>query len=235
MLAGLTALAVVPAAADERITLYYYERPPFSVTAADGSVSGLIIDPARAAFERAGIPFLFEATSIPRILERVRDDPGAICSPGWYWTEARARFAKFTVPIYHDKPPIGLASKSFPVPPGTRVADLLAGEVRLVVTDGFVYGRYLDPLIARKDPGQIVHLPRPLHGAIEMVLAGHADLALVTEEDAVSFASAGVGGPDYPILHFPDIPAGDPRHLMCGRGVPDETIDRLNQAIVDRP
>ena len=222
---------VSPAGAAERVTVYYYERPPFAVTAEDGNVSGLIIDPTRAAFDRAGVAFAFEATSINRILALIGEDQGAACSPGWYRTAARVRIAKFTDPIYRDKPPIGLASKSFPVPPGTRADDLLAGDVRLVMTDGFVYGHYLDPLIARKDPGQIIHLPRPLRGAIEMVLAGHADLALVAEDDAAAFAGAGVGGPDYPILHFPDVPAGDMRHIMCSRGVPDETIDRLNRAI----
>jgi polar amino acid transport system substrate-binding protein len=218
----------------EPMTIYYYERPPFSVTDKDGGVSGLIIEPTRAAFGHVGIPITFEQTSIKRVLELVRDDAAPVCSPGWYRTADRMRFAKFTDPIYRDKPPIGIASKSLPVPPGTRIADLLAGDARLVVNDGFTYGHYLDPLIARKDPSQVIHLPRPLHGAIDLVLAGRADLALVTEEDAASYAPNGVGGPDYPILHFPDIPAGEARYIICSHSVADAVIDQLNEAIDGR-
>lgn len=227
----MAAFGPAPASAADPVLLYYYERPPFSMTAPDGTVTGLVISPARSAFDRAGISYTFELTSVNRILERVRDDAGPVCSPGWYWTEQRAAFAKFTKPIYRDKPIIGLARRSFPVPPGTRLADLLANKAQLVATDGFSYGTYLDGLIAHADPKQIIHLPSGGRRMIEMVLTGHTDLALTSEEDASAYATEGIGGPDYPIIHFPDIPVGDPRHIMCGRGVTDEAIGRLNQAI----
>ena len=228
LLVGTVAL---PARAADRVTLYYYERPPYSVTDPSGAVSGLVIAPTRAAFERAGIAFTFESTSVKRILELARNDPDPICSPGWYWSAERARSSKFTKPIYRDKPIIGLVRKSFAVPPGISLVDLLARNTQLIVTDGFSYGAYVDALIARTNPKQITHLPSGGGRMIEMVLTGHTDLALTSEEDASSYAKDGIGGPDYPIIHFPDIPSGDPRRIMCSPGVPDEMIERLNQAI----
>lgn len=235
LLVGAAALAAIPARAADPMTLYYYDRPPYSVTDPSGAVSGLVIAPARAAFERAGIPFTFEATSVKRILELTRNGPDPVCSPGWYWSEERARHSKFTKAIYRDKPIIGLVRKSFVVPPGIGLAELLARNTQMTVTDGLSYGATLDALIARTNPKQIIHLPSGGRRMIEMVLTGHTDLALTSEEDAASYAADGIGGPDYPIIHFPDIPQGDTRHIMCSRAVSDETIERLNQAIVAPP
>lgn len=123
------------------MTIYYYDRPPYYVVDADGEVSGLAVMPARRAFERAGIPYVLERTSVQRIFELMRSDMGLFCSPGWYRTDERARFAKFTRPILRDASTIGITRKSF------------------------------------------------------------------------------------------SVPAGDTRHIMCGRGVPDETIARLDRAI----
>ena len=231
----LTALLVEPparAADPATVTLYYYDRPPYYVIGADDTVSGLAIVPTRAAFERAGIPYVLERTSVQRIFELMRNEQGSFCSPGWYRTDERARFAKFTKPILRDKPTIGIARKGFTVPPGTRFADLAASNMTLLLsTEGFSYGPYIDQIIARKDPSQIIHLTSGGHRLIEMLIAGRADLALTTEEEALTFAPDGAGGPDYPIIHFADVQTGDARYIMCSRGMSDETIARLDRAI----
>ena len=231
LLAGLSIFLGQAAPAADPVTLYYYERPPYFITDGDGSISGLLAGPTRDAFDGAVIPYAFERTSVNRILEIIRDNAGRVCSPNWYMTAERARFAKFTKAIYRDKPLIGLASKGFHVAPGTRIADLLAGKTLLTVTDGLSYGPYLDGLIARRDPSLLIHLPYGGPQMINMVLTGHTDLALTSETDAAAYASQGIGGPDYPLIHFPDLVVGDTRHIMCSRSVPDEEIDRLNQAI----
>jgi polar amino acid transport system substrate-binding protein len=223
--ASLPALAADP----ETVTLYYYDRAPYYVVRADDTLTGLAIVPTRAAFERAGIPYAFERTSVQRIFELMRESPGLFCSPGWYRTDERQRFAKFTKPILRDMPTVGLARKSFEVPPGTRFADLIRTNMTLLLSNtGFSYGSYLDRLIAHKDPSQIIRLTNGGLHLKEVLLAGRADLALTTEEEAASF---GAGGPDFPIIHFPDAPDGETRHIMCSRGVPDYLIERLNQAI----
>lgn len=217
------------------VTVYYYERAPYYVVGADDTVAGTAIQPTRTAFEAAGIPYVLERTSVQRIFELMRGEPGLFCSPGWYKTEERLRFAKFTRPILRDAPTVGIARKGYVVPPGTRFADLVTTNMILLLsTSGFSYGPYLDQQIARKDPSQIIRLTSGGHRLIEMLLAGHADLALTTEEEARTFAADGVGGLDYPIIHFADVVDGDARYIMCSRGVPDETMRRLDQAIAFR-
>lgn len=220
------------AAPPQTVTLYYYDRAPYYTVAKDGAVAGLAMVPARAAFERAGIPYVLERTSVQRILERMQDDTGLSCSPGWYRTAERARFAKFTRPILRDGPTVGIARKSFTVPAGTRFSELVSTNMTLLLsTAGFSYGPYLDQQIARKDPSQIIHLSHGGRRLMEVLAAGHADLALTTEEEAATFAADGAGGPDFPIIHFPDAPLGEMRYIMCDRGVPDEIIERLDRTI----
>jgi len=232
LLLGLGVLGSRPGCAADPVTLYYYERPPYYVVGADDTVSGLAIVPTRAAFEKAEIPYVLERTSVQRIFELMRGEPGLFCAPGWYKTAERVRFAKFTRPILRDAPTIGIARKGYVVPPGTRFSDLIATNMTLLLsTAGFSYGPYLDQQIARKDPSQIIHLTSGGHRLVDMLIAGRADLALTTEEEAETFAADGVGGPDYPIVHFADVVEGDARYIMCSRGVPDETIQRLDRAI----
>jgi len=233
LLPVLAALLVGPparAADPAMVTLYYYDRPPYYVIGADDTVAGLAIVPTRAAFERAGIPYVLERTSVQRIFELMRNEQGPFCSPGWYRTEERTRFAKFTKPILRDKPTIGIARKGFVVPPGTRFADLAASNMTLLLsTEGFSYGPYIDQIIARREQSQTIHLTSGGRRLMDMLIAGRADLALTTEEEAVTLLAA--GGPDYPIIHFPDIQTGDARYIMCSRGMSDETIARLDRAI----
>jgi hypothetical protein len=90
------------------ITLHYNERPPYLVTTERG-VGGLTGDPATIAFERSNIPFQWNQTPSKRQIYLLQQNRGRDCLVGWFKNMEREEFAKFTLPIYRDKPQIALA------------------------------------------------------------------------------------------------------------------------------
>jgi len=219
------------------ITLHYFERPPFYATTGDGTVSGLVATPAAQAFARAGIRVAWELTPASRILSIIKDNSGADCSPGWYQTAEREAYARFTLPIYHDRPPVALARADFAVTDGITARDLLASpRTSLLIKQNFSHGAYLDALIAAMKPQNIQVVTTEVPAMIKMVHLNRANLIITTEEEVDTLVKqAGLGIGDFQLLKFPDVPDGERRHIMCSRRVPDDLIRKLNEVIGTRP
>jgi polar amino acid transport system substrate-binding protein len=97
----------------QHITLQYYERKPFHYTLENGAVTGLTVAPTEAAFKKIGIPIKWELVPVNRILNNLKRNDSALCTPGWYKKPDRLEYAQFSIPIYRDKPLVGLAHAEF--------------------------------------------------------------------------------------------------------------------------
>ena len=95
--------------ADDRIRIYYNERPPYLVTVSEGVVSGLTADPVRNAFQQAGIPSYWRRLPSKRQMIILQQNKGKDCLVGWFKNPEREKFARFTKPIYQNRPTIALA------------------------------------------------------------------------------------------------------------------------------
>jgi polar amino acid transport system substrate-binding protein len=232
-LLALCLLIPVVARSEEPVTLLYNDRPPYLVSQADGSATGLTATPAANAFKAAGIPFTWSRLPTNRQLSVVKELPGMHCAIGWFRKPEREEFARFTKAIYQDKPTVALANAQFSVREGSTLANVLAAKgVRVLVKDQFSYGDYIDGLLASVRPNVISTTAENVQ-MVRMIQIGRADLMFVAEEEANYFISqAGLGLNDIHVLRFADMPKGEKRHIMCSRNVPDDIISRLNKAIV---
>ena len=107
---------------EDTILLSYYERAPYAVRQANGSVTGLTADPAEAAFKKAGIPFQWQLVPAKRQIVNIENARTLECGVGWYKTADRASVGKFTEPIYRDKPTVAVARLHFNPPEKSLVA-----------------------------------------------------------------------------------------------------------------
>lgn len=228
---GVASLSA-PCQAQERISLLYNERPPYQISHADGSVSGLTATPVMEAFRNAGIAFSWEKIPTNRQLSMIKENLVPVCGIGWFKNPDRLSFAKFTKAIYRDKPTIVIANASFVATEGMRLADLLAiSQVQLLVKDKYSYGPYIDELLLRLKPVLVPTTAENL-GMIKMIKAGRADIMLASEEEADYFVTqAGYTLAEFKLMKFSDLPAGEKRYLMCSKNVADALIERLNKAI----
>lgn len=221
-----------PALATAQIALHYNDRPPYLV-GKDGHLTGLTGSPAVAAFKGAGIAFTLHNTPTARQLAMIKDNTGADCGIGWFKNEEREGFAKFTRPIYQDRPQIALSAARNPkVKDGETVESVLGNKgLTLLVKQGYSYGKTLDALIAKLQPVQhAVAVENVL--MLKMILAERADYMLIAPEEADGLiAASDVSPSDIRKANFSNAPNGENRYIICSKNVADETITRLNNAI----
>lgn len=218
--------------ADDAITATYTVRPPYLLQAAGAAPSGLIGTPAVAAFQAAGIPVAWTQLPTNRQLAMMKDPAARSCALGWFRTPERERYAKFTKAIYRDKDWVLLARADFDPDDSVTLETLLQRpSTRVLVKDNYSYGAHIDAMMARLKP--IVAISTGTQAQmLQSIGAGSVDFTYVSQEEAqYLLAHGGEAAKHLRIVKPRDMPRGGERYIMCGKGVPDEVITRLNKEI----
>ena len=229
--ACLALLAPALAMADDKITLSFNDRPPYLVAGADGSASGLTGTPAAEAFHAAGIEVAWSKVPPNRQLVVIKEG-GPHCAIGWYKTAEREQFAKFTKPIYRDKPTVIIANPKFAPAEHAKLGEILAAKgVRVLVKENFSYGPYIDAALDKVKAAQTKSNGTSTQ-MLQLVNANSVDFMFASEEEASYLVEqSGIGAGNFKQIKMPDVPAGDDRYIMCSKDVSDDVIGRLNKAI----
>ena len=215
------------------VTLHYSERPPYQYTDAHGHPAGLLNGLAAKVFDSAGIAVQWRSQPYNRSLMIIQANTGNDCSIGWFRTAEREAFAQFTLPIYRDRPQVGLARADFPVVAGISAQDLLEDPAtRLLLKQSFVYGAYLDALIAKRPADSIQRVSVEVPTMLMMLRARRADMLILSIEEVDFYAMQ----PDFPmqdfqVISFTDVPQGELRYLMCSQQFDPVLMARINNAI----
>lgn len=236
---GLTALfgglaLSADVCADDVLTLYFNERPPFNSTDPSGKVSGLTATPAVAALRRAGIPFRWEATPLARQFALIERGDTYACAVGLYRNPQRELVGKLSAPLYRDRGMVAIARAGLGLQDGASFAELLRNRrLRMLYKTGLTYGSSVSRLIQQTPPVvEMVSVETPV--MVQMIRAERADWMLAAEEEAdYLIAQAGVPPASVTVVHFRDLPGGETRHLFCTRAVPDALLERINAALAD--
>ena len=217
--------------APDTIDLHFYARPPYVVIGADGLVTGLTADPAKAAFDGAGVRYRWQQTPAMRQLVLIESGHGMDCGVGWYKTPEREKFGKFTAPLYRDKPTVAIARKQFQ-PHDRSLAGIVADPaVRVVMKVGLTYGHDILDVMA-KAKAQVQTVTTEQTTMARMVASGRADFMFSPQEEAeILVADLERPGEGLKVLTLTDIREGRTRHIVCSKRVSDETIAKLNAAL----
>lgn len=220
------------AVVDSIITVHYNERPPYLVTTQTG-VTGLTGDPVTLAFEKGRVPYQWQQTPTKRQIYILQQNMGQDCVIAWFKNSERETFAKFTLPIYQDKPQIALArADNDKIPASGKIEDFFTNPLlTLLVKDGYSYGEFIDNKIEQFQPVKLT-TTNENDGMLKMIHAGHADYMLVAPEEADGLIqSSEFEVQDFKRIIFSDIIAGENRYILCSLQVDDAVIEQLNQAI----
>lgn len=234
---GLAAVAAVlglgcGTAVAQTLTLHYMERSPYSVTAADGGVSGLTATPAALALAQARVPFAWARTPGQRQLALIQEGSGLHCGLGWFRNAERSAHGKFSKALYRDQPFGALARGDTPLRASAPATDAMAlPGATLLVKEGYSYGPVLDPLIAQRR-APTLHTSVETVQMVRMLLAGRAGWMIVTPEEAQALLDeAGAPPSALRLAAFSDMPPGETRHLYCNRAVPDAWLAAIDRAL----
>jgi polar amino acid transport system substrate-binding protein len=227
---GLTATAQAQDAAP--LKMLYYERKPFHSTEG-GKPAGIIVTATEAAFAKAGITLKWEKSTVNRVFALLKLDTEPVCSAGWYLSPERRALARFSLPIYRDRPLVGLSWAGLKTPPEMSATSLLARpDTRLLLKHNYIYGAYFDGLIAKMAPAQIRRVVVPVPDTIRMLTYDHSAITLVTQEEVALYVTqSGRDMSEFRLLKFPDVLAIETRHIICSKKVPAQTMEKLDLAI----
>lgn len=216
----------------DRVTIHFHERRPFYM-AFGQEARGVVATPTSQAFTYADIPFSWQQTPVTRQLDIIRSNMDRSCAVGWFKTAERETFARYSLPIYRDKPFVAITRSNNDLLGSVETLDRVFRERRLkaLVKEGYSYGPYIDEHLKRLQPRMISTTADNL-SMMKMIQAYRADYYFVTEieaEDQILFS--GLKRSDFKLVHFDDMPAGNLRYIICSKMVEEETIGQLNQAI----
>ncbi len=218
---------------DEPVYLHYNERPPYLVSGNNG-VFGLTATPAGDAFKRAGVHFSWQKTPGDKQLELLKKNNRPECLVGWFKNAAREKYAKFTVPIYTDKPQVALTRKDNPLQHDSLQTLFTNSKQVLLVKEAYSYGVYIDQLISAQKPRRIITTLENT-GMLRALHNHQADYMLIAPEEAEQALVAADLDPEaFTMQPLSDVPFGETRHIVCTMQVRDETIRQLNKAIQQR-
>lgn len=222
--------------ASQKITLLYNDRPPYQVTLPNDNVTGLIADPIEKAFRLAKIDFQWKNIPTNRQLFMIKSNTEMVCGVGWFKKPERELFALFSKPIYQDQATVAIANIDLKVTPQILFSDLMANnKIRILVKENYSYGQYADAILSQSKKNVFITTAENLI-MLNMIKLGRADLMLTSSEEASYFFEKGGNNlKDFNLLHFPDMPLGEKRHLMCSKNIPPELLAKLNQHIKNIP
>lgn len=214
------------------IVVHFHQRRPFYMSDGD-KVHGLVIDPIALAFTTAGIPHVWQETPAKRQLDIIERNEDESCAAGWFKTPERETYARYTLPIYQDKPFVAIARADNEYLGETETLDRVLRERRLqlLVKEGYSYGRFIDEKLKALDPRRITTTAEN-QNILRMIENYRADYSFMTEEEARDFMlSPEVKAANFKLVRFSDIPAGSKRYIICSRKVGEDFIARLDKAI----
>lgn len=214
------------------ITVAWRLKPPYHYTE-NGELKGILLLRAQAIFNEAGIPTRFVNEPQRRIWNNLALGEPNYCSVSWYRLPEREAIAQFSLPIHLDQTHIVLAGARNldEVKAHATLPELLADKnLTLGMIDGVSYGPELDAMMARS-ANQIMRRTVDSPTMLRMLAAGRASYVIVDREDWLYFKARDPVAPSLTMLEYPDMPAGQYRHIVCSRNVPEGLIEKLNRVI----
>lgn len=228
------ATAAGEAGAPGELTVYYYDRPPFFGDV-DGQPTGRLIDVARQILDTAKVRYRFENIPVVRLFEALKR-PGNACVLGALRTKEREAMYTYTDDfIYRDLPfqIIINRAKRGALPERTSIRQILESGLRLGLSEGYVYGEWLDGKLAEYSPPTFrINVGNQSERMHLMLISGRFDYMFsVAEEAQYVVARTAENRENLTTVEIADAPLGNRRYLLCSKGIDDALMRRINEAI----
>jgi len=228
---SVSGLAAEPPA---ELTVFYYERMPFYGDR-DGKPAGLLIDISRLILDQAGIKYHLVNVPVIRFFESLKK-PGNSCLIGALKTKEREVIYAYSDDyIYRDHPfrIIVNKGKRKALPERPSIKQVLESELRLGVSDGYVYGDWLDRKIIEHQPKlQKINIGNDSEKMHKMIIGGRFDYMFAVAEEARHIVAEDREHSDnLTIVEIADAPRGNMRYLLCSKEIDSAIMQKINAAI----
>lgn len=213
--------------------VHYHERPPYYITTSTG-LTGLCLEPVRRALEESGLNHRWQLTPPQRQLYWLQTRTWeAHAAVGWFRLPEREAWGRFSVPVYRDGPWVAVVRREESrVGTASALADLLATTGLTVLRRvGYSYGEWIENGLASARPVQRMYSSDTVQ-MLHALAAGRGDCLFMAREEAETLLSLNPHlSKTLRVVILTDSPTGLERHVMFGRGVPENWIRRFDDAM----
>jgi len=218
----------------EPLIVSYIERPPYYFTSVSGAADGFLVATTKKILQTADIKARFISLTPNKINYLLRYATTPHCSIGWFKKPERLLYAKFTKPIYQNKPLVILTTreKQQQFKNYKKLAQIFSNKQLVLARMGsFSYGTYVDALLEKLSPKSQYYSKQQT----DLLLSLHTNQAsymlVAPEETQQMIRAAKLPEKEFVKITLGEIPNGNYRYLMCGQAVSDNLIEQLNSAI----
>ena len=215
------------------LTFAYPNRPPYNFTV-EGKPAGSLFEITELILSDADIDVTYVEMPSKRILAEIQKNGSTLCSFGWFKSPEREVYATFTLPIFKDAPLVAIFLKSnFSNQPRQANLKTLAADKSLTVglIRGWSYGDYVDTVF-KKEGTQIVEIPERVQQAL-MLAGGRFSYTLARQSEVQDIVRLSNIPPEgFITLPLTDLSDKNMRYIMCGKGVPENIVARINASIM---
>jgi uncharacterized protein (TIGR02285 family) len=218
--------------AQNKIKIMFFNRPPY-IEFEENQMTGLIGTPVNKMLNSTKINYEYVNIPAKRQLIILKENKDKVCGLGWFKTEERETYAKFTEPIYKDSSIVALAlSNNKKIGNVKFIKDILINKnIILLLKKGFSYGNYIDELIKIYNPEKDM-VTCSNKSMLKMLYSSRADYFFISPEEAIYLIINAQKPFDlFRFIYFLDRPKGFKRYIMCSKSVDDEIIEKMNNWI----
>lgn len=231
----LTSLWVAPTSAQPLnrpplVTVYYSERPPYSVV--DGQ-RGFLLERTKAILAEAGLRGRFIELPADRIADLLRAGAADALGMGWYRTPAREAWGRFSPPLYQERPMVAVVNAKVlsRLPSPLRIDALLTSGLFLGVKVGNSLGQVVDQKVRTQGLVPLETLV-DIPGLLRLVQGGRMDYTLLAEEEARYHLDRDPGlAAGIALVRIADLPEGNLRYLFYPEQFSTDIADQIDAAM----
>lgn len=225
-------LAASPCVAKKSLTVGYLEFPPYYYTNDQGRPDGFLLNITKRVFHKAGVMVRFRSMPPAVIMNRIAEDP-AFCSIGWFKTSERLKFARYSRPIYANRPLQLMFLKSAPNDFKGKSFNEILGDpaYRFGRLEGYSLGETTDRIVLRYGRN-IITTSGTQKDLLKLLHDGHCSYILIAPEMTKSLiSSSGYVADDFGLLDVPELGKGNLRYIMFNQSVDPGLLGRVNESI----
>jgi uncharacterized protein (TIGR02285 family) len=222
-------------ASAQSLLMVFRDKPPYSYMD-NGVAKGFLLERTRRVLVASDMEAQFREMPPKRIFFEIEKNQQAICSFGWYKIPEREKYARFSIPLHQDKPHVvlvGPRSVGAVRKHGTLKALMADAALVMAGADGVSYGPELDQMILKFAGKVDLSLQSPLQ-VVKKIAAQRADFMFIDQEDYnyLTQSNADFRNDGLVRIDYSDMPAGLKRYILCSQRVSDDTMQKINAAIV---
>lgn len=213
------------------LEIIFEKRSPY-VTEQNGKVSGLVATPLINALDKANIAYVIKEKPSKRHLHEIKANQKPLCAIGWFKNPERESFARYTKPLYQDRPMgILVHQDNQAVKAIKTVGELLSKpSLTMLAKKSYSYGAFVDEEVKKHG----VEKREVGVGNVKMltlIAKKRADYMFISFEEADELLETHPQGDTLIFVDLQGMPEGSKRYLICSKITDESLIQRIDEQL----